>query len=71
MVPKKSNWDLKRLVAQKLEKLERRTQLAIFDLAQTGSESRGAETGGTANGQYLARTVADVRFVDSDDELVD
>jgi hypothetical protein len=68
MVPKKSNWDLKRLVAPKLEKLERRTQLAIFDLARTGPGSRCAEASGKANGQYLARTVADVRFIDSDNE---
>jgi len=30
LAPKKANWDLKRDVAKKLEKLERRTQVSAF-----------------------------------------
>jgi hypothetical protein len=30
LAPKKANWDLKRDVAKKLEKLERRTQVSPF-----------------------------------------
>ena len=32
LAPKKPNWDLKRDTAKKLDKLERRTQRAIYDL---------------------------------------
>lgn len=32
IAPKKANWDLRRDVAKKLEKLERRTQRAIIEL---------------------------------------
>lgn len=32
IAPKKPNWDLRRDVAKKLEKLERRTQRAIVEL---------------------------------------
>ena len=32
IVPRKANWDLKSMVTKKLEKLERRTQLAIVDI---------------------------------------
>jgi hypothetical protein len=32
IAPKKPNWDLKRDIAKKLEKLERRTQAAIVKL---------------------------------------
>ncbi|KAJ7564751.1 hypothetical protein O6H91_02G031700 [Diphasiastrum complanatum] len=34
IAPKKANWDLRRDVAKKLEKLERRTQRAIIELMQ-------------------------------------
>ncbi len=45
VAPKKPNWDLRRDVAKKLEKLERRTQRAIVQLLQ--QEQRGAlEAGG-------------------------
>jgi hypothetical protein len=68
MVPKKSNWDLKRVIAPKLEKLERRTQQAIYDLVR-GNVGAGMDTSAESDaGQRLARTVADVRFVDSDDD---
>jgi len=35
LAPKKPNWDLKRDVAKKLEKLDRRTQRAIAELLST------------------------------------
>jgi coiled-coil domain-containing protein 12 len=45
VAPKKPNWDLRRDVAKKLDKLERRTQRAIVQLLQ--QEQRGAlEAGG-------------------------
>ncbi|KAI5060390.1 hypothetical protein GOP47_0024810 [Adiantum capillus-veneris] len=34
LAPKKANWDLRRDVAKKLEKLERRTQRALIELLQ-------------------------------------
>lgn len=34
VAPKKINWDLKRDVAQRLEKLERRTMRALLEMAQ-------------------------------------
>eukprot|EP00696_Hemimastix_kukwesjijk_P016318 gnl/Hemi2/4708_TR1628_c0_g1_i1.p1 gnl/Hemi2/4708_TR1628_c0_g1~~gnl/Hemi2/4708_TR1628_c0_g1_i1.p1 ORF type:complete len:113 (+),score=39.80 gnl/Hemi2/4708_TR1628_c0_g1_i1:44-340(+) len=40
LVPKKLNWDLKRDVNKKLEKLNRRTQRAILEILQ----SRAGET---------------------------
>ena len=35
LAPKKPNWDLKRDLERKLEKLERKTQIAIGDLIRT------------------------------------
>lgn len=35
LAPRKPDWDLKRDVAKKLEKLERRTQRAIAELIST------------------------------------
>lgn len=34
LAPKKANWDLKRDVEKRLEKLERRTMRALLELAQ-------------------------------------
>lgn len=34
MAPKKANWDLKRDIADRLDKLERRTQRAIVKIMQ-------------------------------------
>lgn len=39
--PKKPNWDLKRDVEKKLERLDRRTQKAVLELIR---KSRGAHT---------------------------
>eukprot|EP00026_Physarum_polycephalum_P020524 Phypoly_transcript_23157.p1 GENE.Phypoly_transcript_23157~~Phypoly_transcript_23157.p1 ORF type:complete len:183 (-),score=48.30 Phypoly_transcript_23157:40-543(-) len=41
LAPKKPNWDLKRDAAKKLEKLERRTQRAIYELLKEKLESEG------------------------------
>eukprot|EP00898_Chlorokybus_atmophyticus_P005309 jgi/Chlat1/577/Chrsp103S01007 len=46
LAPKKPNWDLKRDVAQKLEKLERRTQRAMIALMREEEERRAAEAEG-------------------------
>ncbi|CAM6109487.1 unnamed protein product [Calypogeia fissa] len=42
IAPKKANWDLRRDVAKKLEKLERRTQRAIIQLMQEEEKRRQA-----------------------------
>merc|ERR1711934_597939 len=43
--PRKANWDLKRDVAKKLEKLEKRTQQAVFELIRDkiASQQSGAD----------------------------
>jgi coiled-coil domain-containing protein 12 len=41
IAPKKANWDLKRDVARKLERLEKRTQRAIVDLIRDKVEGGG------------------------------
>jgi len=43
VAPKKPNWDLKRDIAANLEKLERRTQRAIAELAHLEEEKRAQE----------------------------
>jgi len=43
LAPKKRNWDLKRDLAPKLTKLERRTQAAIYDLLRTKLQSEPAD----------------------------
>ena len=44
--PKKINWDLKRGIQSKLDKLEKRTQKAIVALLKERLEKDAAETGG-------------------------
>jgi len=56
IIPKKSNWDLKRDVLGKLEKLDNRTQYAIYELikakveAQGSSSSSGSSSSGSESG---------------------
>lgn len=45
VAPKKANWDLKREIAPKLDKLERRTQRAMVQLLQQEEARRQAEAG--------------------------
>lgn len=40
MAPKKANWDLKRDIEKKLDKLERRTQRAILEIMQDEEAAR-------------------------------
>ncbi len=40
IAPKKANWDLKREVAPKLDKLERRTQRALVEIMQEEERKR-------------------------------
>eukprot|EP00245_Coleochaete_scutata_P006347 TRINITY_DN20774_c0_g1_i1.p2 TRINITY_DN20774_c0_g1~~TRINITY_DN20774_c0_g1_i1.p2 ORF type:complete len:145 (-),score=47.92 TRINITY_DN20774_c0_g1_i1:567-968(-) len=42
IAPKKANWDLRRDVAKKLEKLEKRTQRAMIELMQEEEQRRAA-----------------------------
>jgi coiled-coil domain-containing protein 12 len=44
--PKKANWDLRRDVAKKLEKLDKRTQRAMIELMRQEEERRCAEAAG-------------------------
>mmetsp|Transcript_66596 Transcript_66596/g.158847 ORF Transcript_66596/g.158847 Transcript_66596/m.158847 type:complete len:143 (-) Transcript_66596:95-523(-) len=61
VAPKKANWDLKRDVLKKLEKLERKTQASIVDLirakvAESGEQGEGAETGGKMLAAAVSRS---------------
>jgi coiled-coil domain-containing protein 12 len=42
LAPRRANWDLKRDVEPKLEKLERRTQRALVDIAREEERKRAA-----------------------------
>lgn len=46
VAPKKPNWDLRRDVGRKLEKLERRTQRAMIIIMQQQERERLQEEGG-------------------------
>ncbi|CAG6015552.1 coiled-coil domain-containing protein 12 [Menidia menidia] len=59
LAPRKPDWDLKRDVAKKLEKLERRTQRAIAELIR--DRLRGSE-------EELAGAVGAVRAEDGDSD---
>ena len=56
VAPKKANWDLKRDIAKKLEKLERRTQQAIVEMIKQ-KVAEGAE-GEEESGKMLAAAVS-------------
>jgi coiled-coil domain-containing protein 12 len=43
--PKKANWDLRRDVAKKLEKLDKRTQRAMIELMRMEEERRTQAAG--------------------------
>ena len=47
--PKKANWDLQRDVAKALDKLERRTQRALIELARQEDQRRMKESLGAAD----------------------
>lgn len=49
MAPKKANWDLKRDVAKKLQKLERRTQRALLEIMQEVEKEKFVHDGGIAD----------------------
>jgi coiled-coil domain-containing protein 12 len=46
VAPKKPNWDLRRDIAKKLEKLERRTQRAMIQIMQEQERQQLDEAGG-------------------------
>ncbi|XP_039003509.1 coiled-coil domain-containing protein 12-like isoform X3 [Hibiscus syriacus] len=48
IAPKKPNWDLRRDVQKKLDKLERRTQKAIFKLMEQQEQENQLDGGGNA-----------------------
>jgi coiled-coil domain-containing protein 12 len=39
LAPRKIDWDLKRNIAKKLNKLEKRTQKAIVEMIRTGNKT--------------------------------
>ncbi|GMH08520.1 hypothetical protein Nepgr_010360 [Nepenthes gracilis] len=47
IAPKKPNWDLRRDVQKKLDKLERRTQKALFKLMEEQERQKQLESDGT------------------------
>ncbi|GMH44217.1 hypothetical protein BSKO_12151 [Bryopsis sp. KO-2023] len=49
VAPKKANWDLKRNVEKKLQKLERATQRALLEIMQDMEKKRFEEEGGIAD----------------------
>lgn len=67
MVPKKANWDLKRAIAPRLEKLEQRTQRALRAIARESAQKQMLTADGEEYGR-LARAVADAELEASDNE---
>lgn len=49
MAPKKANWDLRRDVAKRLKKLERRTQRALVAIMQEQQKQALEADGGQAD----------------------
>jgi coiled-coil domain-containing protein 12 len=49
VAPKKANWDLKRELQPKLDKLERRTLRALVEIVQQEERRRLEEEGGIAD----------------------
>lgn len=68
MIPKKSNWDLKRAIGPKLNNLERRTQHALRDLQYQSAQRRNSNNDEERSGQILAQTVLNVELPSSDNE---
>jgi coiled-coil domain-containing protein 12 len=50
VAPKKANWDLRRDLAPKLARLERRTARAMAELVRREEARRAAEESGAAGG---------------------
>ena len=57
VAPKKANWDLKRDIQKKMDKLERRTQAAIVELIKEKVAASG-EGGQEESGKMLAAAVS-------------
>jgi len=55
LAPRKPDWDLKRDVAGKLEKLERRTQKAIAELIRDRLKEENSLADAVAEAESLAR----------------
>ena len=59
LAPRKPDWDLKRDVAPKLEKLERRTQKAIAELIRERLKEEDLANAVTAGASFEARIAQD------------
>jgi coiled-coil domain-containing protein 12 len=62
IAPKKPNWDLKRDITKKLEKLERRTQQAIVEMIreQVAASESATEADQETAGKMLAQAVSNM-----------
>ena len=62
IAPKKPNWDLKRDITKKLEKLERRTQQAIVEMIreQVAAAETATEADQETAGKMLAQAVSNM-----------
>ena len=59
MAPRKPDWDLKRDIAPKLEKLERRTQRAIAELIRERLQEEDLANAVSAGANAARNTAAD------------
>ncbi|CAO3632158.1 unnamed protein product [Cunninghamella blakesleeana] len=66
LAPKKANWDLRRDVEKKLEKLDKRTQRAIVELIRQRLNEEGNIEEAIANAE--ARTKLEAKEDDDDDD---
>lgn len=51
VAPKKANWDLKRDIAKKMQKLERRTQVALLEIMKEMEREQFEKEGGVADAE--------------------
>lgn len=65
MIPKKANWELKRALKPSLDRLERRTQRALVEMAHAAIPS---ETDHERSGSGFAQTVAAMDLPESSGE---
>lgn len=61
LVPKKRNWDLKRDMAGRLARLDRRTQAAVVELLRQRAQEAGSDDDDDDEGEEDAKQGADAR----------
>jgi cwf18 pre-mRNA splicing factor len=65
LIPKKANWELKRALKPRLDRLERRTQRALVEIVRVAAQG---STGAGSDGAQLARAVASAGLADPDED---